>query len=162
MRQFIQYSEEQLLSYMKEAYKEAEISYELGEVPVGAVIVWDGEIVARAHNTRETDKNALCHAEASAIDAACRKLHGWRLHKADLFVTLEPCVMCAGACINARINRVYYGAPDKRYGCFGGFTDLRKLSFNHIPQVYGGIMEEECAELLKKFFERLRYGKGDQ
>ena len=156
MREFKEYGEEQLICFMKEAYKEACAAYELGEVPVGAVIVWDGEIVARAHNRRETDKNALCHAETSAIDAACRKLGGWRLHKADLFVTLEPCVMCAGACINARINRVYYGAPDKRYGCFGGFADLREKPFNHMPLVYGGIMEKECAELLKRFFEELR------
>ena len=156
MREFIEYSEQELRCYMKEAYKEAEAAYELGEVPVGAVIVWDGEIVARAHNRRETDKNALCHAETSAIDKACKTLGGWRLHKADLFVTLEPCIMCAGACINARINRVYYGAADKRYGCFGGFTDLREKPFNHLPLVYGGIMEEECAELIKRFFEELR------
>lgn len=156
MREFYEYSEQQLNDFMTEAYKEACTAYELGEVPVGAVIVWDGEIVARAHNRRETDKNALCHAETSAIDAACKALGGWRLHKADLFVTLEPCVMCAGACINARINRVYYGAPDKRYGCFGGFTDLREKAFNHLPQVYGGIMEDQCAELMKRFFEKLR------
>lgn len=156
MREYAEYGGEKLLYYMNEAYKEALKAYGLGEVPVGAVIVWEGEIVARAHNRRETDKNALCHAETSAIDLACKTLGGWRLYKADLFVTLEPCIMCAGACINARINRVYYGAADKRYGCFGGFTDLRELEFNHIPQVYGGIMENECAELIKRFFRNLR------
>lgn len=156
MREYREYSGDELLYYMKEAYKEAQTAYDLGEVPVGAVIVWDGEIVARAHNRRETDKNALYHAETSAIDAACKALGGWRLHKADLFVTLEPCIMCAGACINARINRVYYGAADKRYGCFGGFTDLREKPFNHLPRIYGGIMEEECAELIRRFFEELR------
>ena len=156
MREYREYSEKELLYYMGEAYKEAEKAFQLGEVPVGAVVVWDGEIVARAYNRRETDKNALCHAELSAINEACKNLHGWRLHKADLFVTLEPCVMCAGACINSRINRVYYGAPDKRYGCFGGFTDLREKDFNHLPLVYGGIMENECEKLLKRFFEKLR------
>lgn len=156
MREFKDYTEEELRFYMAEAYKEAEKAYEAGEVPVGAVVVWEGGIVSRAYNRRETDKNALCHAELSAINEACKNLHGWRLHKADLFVTLEPCVMCAGACINARVNRVYYGAPDKRYGCFGGFTDLREKPFNHLPVVQGGIMEEECAELLKRFFGELR------
>ena len=158
MREFIRYSDDELLYYMGEAYKEAEISFDLGEVPVGAVIVWDKKIVARAHNTRETGKNALCHAETSAIGAACETLHGWRLHKADLFVTLEPCVMCAGACVNARINRIYYGAHDQRYGALGGFIDLYANKFNHIPAVFGGVMEAECTELLQRFFKNLRAG----
>ncbi len=156
MRVFEEYTDAELLYYMGEAYNEAEISYGLGEVPVGAVIVWDGEIIARAHNERETGKNALCHAELSAINAACEALHGWRLHKADLFVTLEPCVMCAGACINARINRIFYGAPDKRYGALGGFIDLTEHKFNHLPVIKSGVMEEECAELLRRFFKNLR------
>ena len=156
MREFKEYTDGELLYYMGEAYKEAEVSYELGEVPVGAVIVWDKKIVARAHNTRETGKNALCHAELSVINAACGALHGWRLHKADLFVTLEPCVMCAGACINARINRIYFGAPDHRYGALGGFIDLREHKFNHLPVVYGGVMEAECTALLQRFFKKLR------
>ncbi|MBO4422040.1 MAG: nucleoside deaminase [Clostridia bacterium] len=150
------YTENELLYYMSEAYKEAVKAFELGEVPVGAVVVWDGEIVGRAYNRRETDKNALRHAELSAIDEACRKLNGWRLHKADLFVTLEPCVMCAGACINSRIRRVYFGAKDDRFGGFGGTVDLREHRFNHMPEVTGGIMEAECSELLTRFFRKLR------
>ena len=143
---------------MKRAVELAELAGSMGEIPVGAVVVKreTGEIVAEGYNRRESDKNALAHAEIEAIGQACKTLGGWRLHKADLFVTLEPCIMCAGACINARINRVYYGAADKRYGCFGGFTDLREKPFNHLPLVYGGIMEEECAELIKRFFEELR------
>ena len=151
-----EYTEEELRFYMGEAYAEALEAYELGEVPVGAVIVWEDRIVARARNRRETGKNALYHAELSAIDAACSSLHGWRLHKGDLFVTLEPCVMCAGACVNSRIRRVYYGAPDIRFGGFGGVCDLRDFRFNHMPEVYGGVMEEECSELLRRFFNNLR------
>ena len=156
MREFTEYTDAELSYYMGEAYAEAEKAYELNEIPVGCVIVWDKQIVARAHNTRETGKNALCHAELSAINAACGALKGWRLHKADLFVTLEPCVMCAGACINARINRVYYGAKDERYGAFGGFIDLKEHKFNHMPMIIGGVMEEKCAELLQRFFKNLR------
>ncbi|MBP5207599.1 MAG: nucleoside deaminase [Clostridia bacterium] len=155
-----EYTEEELAYYMGEAYKEAQIAFSLGEVPVGAVIVWDGEIVSRGHNSRETDKNALRHAELSAIDGACAKLGGWRLHKADLFVTLEPCVMCAGACVTGRIRRVYYGAADIRFGGFGGVVDLRGYGFNHIPEVRGGIMEEPCAELMRRFFRELRKNGG--
>ena len=151
-----EYTREQLDAFMSEAYKEALTAFELGEVPVGAVIVWDGEIVSRAHNRRETGKNALYHAELSAIDAACRALGGWRLHKGALFVTLEPCVMCAGACVNSRIRRVYYGAHDIRFGGFGGVADLRGYAFNHMPDIYGGIMEEECADLMRRFFKNLR------
>ena len=150
------YSDEEKLYYMGEAYKEALKAYGLGEVPVGAVIVWDKEIVSRAYNRRETGKNALYHAETAAIDGACKALGGWRLHKADLFVTLEPCVMCAGACINARINNIYYGAKDERYGAFGGFTDLCALGFNHKPNVEGGVMENECRRLLQEFFKKIR------
>ena len=156
MREFTEYTDAELSYYMGEAYAEAEKAYEKNEIPVGCVIVWDKQIVARAHNTRETGKNALCHAELSAINAACEALKGWRLHKADLFVTLEPCVMCAGACINARINRVYYGAKDERYGAFGGFIDLKEQKFNHMPVIKGGVMEDECAELLQRFFKNLR------
>ena len=151
-----EYTEEELRFYMGEAYAEALKAYDEGEVPVGAVIVWEGEIVSRGKNERETGKNALYHAEVSAINAACEKLHGWRLHKADLFVTLEPCVMCAGACVNSRIRRVYYGAPDVRFGGFGGVIDLRGHAFNHMPEVQGGVMEEECAELMRRFFNNLR------
>ena len=149
-------SEEQKEYFMRLALKEAEAAYELGEVPVGAVIVWEGEVVASAHNERETGKNALYHAELLAINEACKKLGGWRLHKGDLFVTLEPCFMCAGACVNARIRNVYYGARDVRFGGFGGVTDLLGSELTHRPNVEGGILEAECAELMRRFFLKIR------
>ena len=151
-----EYSEKEKELFMREALKEAEAAFELGEVPVGAVVVWDGEIVARAHNERETGKNALYHAELLAINEACEKLGGWRLHKGDLFVTLEPCFMCAGACVNARIRNVYYGAPDIRFGGFGGVTDLLDCGLTHRPNVEGGVLEAECSGLMKRFFLKLR------
>ena len=141
---------------MRAALAEARIAAEAGEVPVGAVVARDGEIVARAHNLRETGKNAVYHAELLAIDAACRALGGWRLWQCELFVTLEPCPMCSGAIINSRIRRVVYGAADPKAGCCGSVTDLFALPFNHHPQVEGGLLAEECAGLLKGFFAALR------
>ena len=141
---------------MRAALAEARIAAEAGEVPVGAVVARDGEIVARAHNLRETGKNAVYHAELLAIDAACRALGGWRLWQCELFVTLEPCPMCSGAIINSRIRRVVYGAPDPKAGCCGSLTDLFALPFNHRPKVEGGLLAEECARLLKDFFAALR------
>ena len=141
---------------MRAALAEARIAAEAGEVPVGAVVARDGEIVARAHNLRETGKNAVYHAELLAIDAACRALGGWRLWQCELFVTLEPCPMCSGAIINSRIRRVVYGAADPKAGCCGSVTDLFALPFNHHPQVEGGLLAEECAGLLKDFFAALR------
>ena len=120
---------------MGAALAEAEKAAALGEVPVGAVVAKDGEIVAAAHNTRETEKNALHHAELLAIDAACKKLGGWRLWQCELFVTLEPCPMCSGAILNSRIRRVVYGAADTKAGCCGSVTDLFALPFNHHPVV---------------------------
>lgn len=154
------YTQEQKEYFMRLALKEAEAAYELGEVPVGAVIVWEGEAVASAHNLRETGKNALYHAELLAINEACKKLGGWRLHKGDLFVTLEPCFMCAGACVNARIRNVYYGAKDVRFGGFGGVIDLLSSELTHRPNVEGGILEAECAELMKRFFLKIRENRG--
>lgn len=119
---------------MGAALAEAEQAAALGEVPVGAVIAKDGEIIASAHNTRETEKNALHHAELLAIDAACKKLGGWRLWQCELFVTLEPCPMCSGAILNSRIRRVVYGAADTKAGCCGSVTDLFALPFNHHPR----------------------------
>ena len=116
---------------MGAALAEARIAADLGEVPVGAVVARRGEIVAAAHNTRETQRNALHHAELLAIDAACKALGGWRLWECELFVTLEPCPMCAGAIVNSRIKRVVYGAPDPKAGCCGSVTDLFALPFNH-------------------------------
>ncbi len=141
---------------MRLALREAQKAFEEGEVPVGAVVAKDGVPVAAAHNTRESQKNATHHAELLAIDAACRALGGWRLWQCELFVTLEPCPMCAGAIINSRIRRVVYGAKDTKAGCCGSITDLFSMPFNHHPAVESGLLEEECAALLGKFFERLR------
>lgn len=141
---------------MGAALEEAAKAAALGEVPVGAVIARRGEIVAVAHNTRETEKNALHHAELLAIDKACRALGGWRLWQCELFVTLEPCPMCSGAIINSRLRRVVYGAKDPKAGCCGSLTDLFALPFNHHPVVEQGLLEEESAALLRQFFARLR------
>ena len=141
---------------MREALREAELAAALGEVPVGAVVARDGEIIARAHNLRESAKNATYHAELLAIDAACRALGGWRLWQCELFVTLEPCPMCSGAIINSRLRRVVYGAKDPKAGCCGSLTDLFALPFNHHPVVEQGLLEEESAVLLRQFFARLR------
>ena len=127
-----------------------------GEVPVGCVVVLGERIVGEGRNRRETAKNALCHAELEAIDAACKTLGGWRLWECTLYVTLEPCPMCAGAIINARIPRVVYGAADPKNGCCGSVVNLFSLPFNHQPQMQGGVLELECAALLTAFFERLR------
>lgn len=127
-----------------------------GEVPVGAVVVKGDEVVACGRNRRETGKNALCHAELEAIGGACRKLGGWRLWQCELYVTLEPCPMCAGAIINARIPRVVYGAQDPKAGSCGSVINLFELPYNHRPQVVSGVLEEECAALLTEFFRSLR------
>lgn len=142
--------------FMREALLCAQSSAENGEVPVGAVIVKDGIIVSRGYNRRETDKNALCHAELEAIDSACRTLGGWRLWQCELYVTLEPCPMCAGAIINARIRRVVYGAQDPKAGSCGSVANLFELPYNHRPQLTGGVLEEECAAVLRNFFQNLR------
>ncbi len=141
---------------MREALREAELAAALGEVPVGAVVARNGEIIARAHNLRESGKNATYHAELLAIDAACRALGGWRLWQCELFVTLEPCPMCSGAIINSRLRRVVYGAKDPKAGCCGSLTNLFALPFNHHPVVEQGLLEEESAALLRQFFARLR------
>ena len=127
-----------------------------GEVPVGCVIVRNGEIVGRGRNRREAAKNALCHGEIEAISDACTRLGGWRLWECTLYVTLEPCPMCAGAIINARIPRVVYGAGDEKCGACGGVCSLFDMAFNHHPKVERGIREEESSELLRTFFKNLR------
>ena len=141
------------------ALEEARKAAALGEVPVGAVVACNGEVVAAAHNTRETEKNALHHAELLAIDAACKKLGGWRLWECELFVTLEPCPMCAGAILNARIPKVFYGARDSAFGACGGGTNLFMEQFPHRPALVGGILAEDCQAVLAEFFEKLRQGK---
>ncbi|HJB60009.1 MAG TPA: nucleoside deaminase [Candidatus Faecalibacterium faecipullorum] len=144
---------------MGAALAEAERAAALGEVPVGAVVARRGEIVAAAHNTRESERNATHHAELLAIDRACRALGGWRLWECELFVTLEPCPMCAGAIVNSRIRRVVYGAADPKAGCCGSVTDLFALPFNHRPAVERGLRAEEASALLADFFARLRAGR---
>lgn len=134
----------------------------MGEVPVGAVIVRNGEIIAEGMNRRESEKNALSHAEIEAINNACRALGGWRLPGCELYVTLEPCPMCAGAIINSRIEKVYFGAYDKKAGSVRSLVRLFDLPYNHIPLVTGGIMEEECAGVLSDFFLGLREKKKKQ
>ena len=141
--------------FMNAALKLARKAAAEGEVPVGCVVVRDGVIVGRGRNRRETKKDALGHAEIEAIHKACKKLGGWRLHKCDLYVTLEPCPMCAGAIINARIKTVYYGAPDPKAGSCGTLVDLFALPYNHRPTVVSGVMEEACAAILRDFFRAL-------
>lgn len=145
--------------YMKEAIKRAKVAANDGETPVGAVIVRDGKVIASGRNKREKGKNALCHAEIIAINKACKKLGGWRLIGCDMYVTLEPCPMCAGAIINSRIENVYFGASDSKAGCFGSVQDFSKLSFNHKPNITGGVLKDECAKLLSDFFAKLRQDK---
>ena len=141
---------------MEEALALAREAAAQGEVPVGCVIVRAGQIVGRGRNRRETDKIALAHAEMEAIADACRNLGGWRLWDCTLYVTLEPCAMCAGAIINARIPRVVFGASDKKYGAVRSVCSLFSMDFNHHPTVQAGILEEECALLLQEFFKNLR------
>lgn len=142
--------------FMDEAIALAKEAAAEGEVPVGCVIVRGDEIVGRGRNRRETEKNALCHGEIEAINDACRNLGGWRLWECTLYVTLEPCPMCAGAIINARIPRVVYGASDAKCGACGSVCDLFSMKFNHHPTVEKGVREAECAELLQEFFQNLR------
>lgn len=142
--------------FMKEALRLAEEAARDGEVPVGCVIVRNREIVGRGRNRREKNRNALAHAEVEAIHDACSRLGGWRLWECSLYVTLEPCPMCAGAIVNARIQRVIFGASDAKCGACGSVCDLFSMDFNHRPQVERGVMEAEAAELLKTFFEELR------
>ena len=142
--------------FMEEALRLAGEAAEDGEVPVGCVIVRKNEIVGRGRNRRETDKTALGHAEIEAIADACRNLGGWRLWDCTLYVTLEPCPMCAGAIINARIPRVVYGAGDIKCGACGGVCSLFDMAFNHHPKVEKGIREEESSALLTEFFKNLR------
>ena len=144
------------LYFMDQALELAREAAREGEVPVGCVIVRQGEIVGRGRNRREQDKTALAHAEIEAIGEACRALGGWRLWECTLYVTLEPCPMCAGAIINARIPRVVYGASDAKFGAVGSVCSLFSMSFNHHPQVESGIREAEAAALMTAFFQDLR------
>ncbi len=145
--------------FMKYAVSLAKKSADEGEVPVGAIVVCDGKIVGEGRNRRETVKNALHHAEIEAIDSACKNLGGWRLWKCDLYVTLEPCPMCAGAIINSRIKNVYFGATDLKNGAVKSKAHLFDIDFTHKPFYEGGILEKECSALLTDFFKKLRESK---
>ncbi len=147
--------------YMQEALRLAEYAASLGEAPIGAVVVKKatGEIIGRGYNRRELDKSPLAHAEIMALDEASRKLGGWRVVDSVLYVTLEPCPMCAGAIINSRIDGVVFGAYDKKAGSCGSVVNLFELPYNHKPELLGGIMEKECAEILSRFFKKLRESK---
>ena len=144
------------VAFMREAMALARIAEEIDEVPVGALIVRDGKIISKAYNTRETSKCATHHAEILAIEEACRVLGGWRLPGCTLYVTMEPCAMCAGAIINARIPRVVYGAPDLRFGAFGSLINLAEVPLNHKPEILGGILGEENVEILRSYFKKKR------
>ena len=141
--------------YMALAIMEAVEAAKEDEVPVGAVIVRDGKVIAKAHNTRERDKNALYHAEIKAINQACTVLGGWRLVGCTMYVTLEPCPMCAGAIINSRIERVVYGAPDNKAGAFGTMINLTDYPLFK-PQIESGVLKEECSKMLTEFFKTKR------
>ena len=146
--------------FMLEAIREAKKAREMAEVPIGAVIVHEGEIIARGHNLRETSQETLSHAELIAIAEANEKIGSWRLEDCTLYVTLEPCPMCAGAIVQSRIKRVVYGAPDPKAGCAGTlFNLLEEPRFNHQPELESGVMQDECASLLTDFFKALRNKK---
>lgn len=143
--------------FMREALKQAKKAAKIGEMPVGAVIVRDGEIISRGYNKRETKKSALLHAEMIAIDRACKKLGGWRLPRCEMYVTLEPCPMCAGAILNARIDHIYFGASDIKSGCAGSRINLLDMNLcNYRTEVCQGIMADECSQLIRDFFRELR------
>lgn len=142
--------------FMEEAIKLALEAAERDEVPVGAICVRNGEIISRASNTREESKCATHHAEILAIEAACRALGGWRLPGVTLYVTMEPCVMCGGAIINSRVERVVYGAKDHRFGAFGSALDINEAGLNHKPEVVGGVLGNRCAEILSSYFKNKR------
>jgi tRNA(adenine34) deaminase len=160
MKEYREPSHEQ---FMKEALKEARKAYEKDETPIGAVIVRDGRIIARAHNEKELKNDSTMHAEMTAIRKAGRRLGSWRLNGCDMYVTLEPCAMCAGALIQSRIRRLFIGTPDPKAGAAGSVIDVLGVrKFNHRVEVYYGIMEEECSSILKEFFKELRARKSKE
>lgn len=146
--------------YMKEAIKQAKKAYQIGEVPIGCVIVYEDKIIARGYNRRNTDFNSLSHAEMNAIKKASKVLGDWRLDDCEMYVTLEPCQMCAGAIIQARIKKVYMGCMNPKAGCAGSVLNLLQVpAFNHQAEMESGLLEEECSRLMKSFFRELREGK---
>ena len=156
MQQSIPSYQQRDAHWMHQALLEAKKAAALGEIPVGAVIVRDEQVIARAHNRRELDQDAMAHAEVLCIQQACRVLNSWRLSGCTLYVTLEPCPMCSGAIINSRLDRVVYGAKDDKAGCAGSVAVLFVMPVNHTPVIRSGILEEECAAVLSEFFETLR------
>lgn len=143
-------------NFMRLAIEQAQLAAQLGEIPVGAVVVKDGQVIGQGYNRRESDLSAIGHAEILAIQDACRTLNSWRLTDCELYVTLEPCPMCAGAIINARIRRVVYGVKDEKAGCCGSVADFFAMPFSHTPLSRSGILAEECGRLLTDFFTQLR------
>ena len=149
--------------YMKEALRQAKKAEKLGEVPIGCVIVKDGKIIARGYNRRNTDKNTLAHAELQAIRKASKAVGDWRLEECTMYITLEPCQMCAGAIVQARIPRVVIGCLNPKAGCAGSILNLLNVpAFNHQVELTEGILQEECSTLLKEFFRKLRKIKGQK
>jgi tRNA(adenine34) deaminase len=146
--------------YMRLAIEEAKKAEEIGEVPIGAIIVKDGQIIARAHNLRETQQRAIAHAEVLAIDEACKAIGSWRLEETTLYVTLEPCAMCAGAIVLSRVKKVVFGASDPKGGCAGTLMNLlQEKRFNHQVEIISGVLQEECSQILSGFFRQLRMKK---
>ncbi len=145
--------------YIKEALKEAKKAYLIDEIPVGCVIVYNDKIIARAYNKREKNQQAVDHAEIIAIKKASKKLGSWRLDDCKMYITLEPCIMCSGAIIQSRIKEVIYGAYDYRFGCHKSITNVFDLKFNHNVNIKGGVLEKECSDIIKKFFQELRERK---
>ncbi|MSR93760.1 nucleoside deaminase [Clostridiaceae bacterium 68-1-5] len=151
---------EDTIKYMKEAIRQAKKAYALGEVPIGCVIVYEGKIIGRGYNRRTTEKNPLAHAEMIAIRKASRRLGDWRLEGCQMYVTLEPCQMCAGAIVQARMDKVVIGCMNPKAGCAGSVLDLlREEAFNHQAEVETGVLEKECSEMMKAFFKELREKK---
>ncbi len=146
--------------YMKLCLEEAKKAYDMGEVPIGALLVYDGQVIAAAHNLRETLPSSLAHAEILVIEEACKKLHRWRLSGATLYVTIEPCPMCAGAIMNSRIDRVVYGSSDYKAGAVESlFNILTHPNLNHQVQITAGVLQEECSQIMKDFFRSRRKKK---
>ncbi|MDE6660682.1 MAG: tRNA adenosine(34) deaminase TadA [Anaeroplasmataceae bacterium] len=143
--------------FMKEALKEAKKAYLKNETPIGAVAVYEDKIIARAHNLREAKQDSTMHAELQVIQKACKKLGTWRLEDVSIYVTLEPCVMCAGAMIQARVKNVFYGAKNDRFGAHQGAINLFDVPSNHQVIIKGGILEDECSSLISSFFKELRF-----
>ena len=148
------------MRYMNRALELAKIAFDKGEVPVGAVVISpDGEIIGEGYNLRESSRNPLTHAEIIAINNASKQLNSWRLLDCSIYITLEPCAMCYGAIVNSRVGKIIFGAYDKKAGVCGSLINLAEVPFNHMPEVEGGFMQEECSALLSDFFRALRESK---